>query len=362
MAGTDTAPWEDYAQDAGPWQDYAQKSPASTAQSTTAEPKPMTSPHLSDFVPDENTLPNLASGIASGAGNLASGIAHTVFHPIDTLKGAAHTIGQSYDLAKQGQYIPAAATAMGLAGFDEPRLAKLWNEGKGSEAVGEALPQSIADAVAAEKMTRRGSLTVNGQTLGDMAKKAVSRVSVADDWHVPGTPLKIALRQPLEDRFGNEISIPGAESEMQTDIQKGLLQRSAARAKMESDLSKRPSITMPDNATLTTGNNLPPASASAPSTSPVSVTSPVQATFMREIPKATSITSAAGSEGEGPIGSGPTERAVQTLMQKPVLTPEEYEATKRILGPNANLRSGEGLTDWRSRVTGKLKAARPRTE
>jgi hypothetical protein len=79
-------------------------------------------------------------------------------------------------------------------------------------------------------------------------------------------------------------------------------------------------------------------------------------------PAAPEVPRMAAPGGEGPIGSGPTERQVQTLMQKPILTPDEQAFVERVLGPNARMRSGEGLTKWRNRVTGNLKAARPRTE
>ena len=69
-----------------------------------------------------------------------------------------------------------------------------------------------------------------------------------------------------------------------------------------------------------------------------------------------------GRGGESQIGSNAVERQVQTIVQKNVVTPDEQSFVERNLGPNARMRPGEGITDWRARVTGLMKAARARTK
>jgi hypothetical protein len=69
-----------------------------------------------------------------------------------------------------------------------------------------------------------------------------------------------------------------------------------------------------------------------------------------------------GRGAENQIGSNAPERQVQTIMQKNIVTPEEQSFVERSLGPNARMRPGEGITDWRARVTGLMKAARARTK
>jgi hypothetical protein len=438
-----------------------------------AGPKPMSAPKASDFAPDPDTLPNFISGAGTGVANFAQGLYNTVLHPINAVEGIGHTIGDTYRSTRgdikggtPGQIPLDLATGVSrIAGFDEPRLAQLWNEGQGSRAIGEATPMAVADAVGAEKVARRGPLTVNGASVADIAKKGLSRISLGDQWKVPGTPINIRLRQPLQDRFGNEIQIPGAESEMQSDIAKGQQERAAAHAQMEADLEKArqkalpgPELGTPDNpgwvVNLPDRMPAPPKSVDpvlqavregraskiptrlpapepelgspenpgwmaklpdrvtpqedplavavregraaklpttiAPPTDPVTSAvregramrlpmriaapepepgTPQNPGWVVKLPDrmpvertATERPTIAVTGGEGPIGSGPTERQVQTLMQKPILTPDEQAFVERVLGPNARMKSGEGLTKWRNRVTGNLKAARARTE
>lgn len=140
------------------WQDEAgwQDEPPATAAPQQA---PMSAPKLGDFVPDSDTLGKGASGIVEGLGNMASSIGRGALgmatHPVDTMvnavKGAGKSITDSYDLAKQGQIVPAAARAMSLVGFDEPKLAQEWNQGHGAHAVGEATPAAVATAIGGEK-------------------------------------------------------------------------------------------------------------------------------------------------------------------------------------------------------------------
>ena len=170
---------------------------AGSSVSSQSGTPPITAPKTSDFIPDSQTLPNLAEGAASGVLNMGKGIVNTVLHPIDAVKGAAKTVGDTYKLAKEGQYIPAIATAAGLAGFDEPRMAQQWSQGQGSRAIGEAAPMAIADAVGAEKAAGRGDLTVNGQTLGQWGKQAATRVvrGPGASGDVTLNPLKIGERE-----------------------------------------------------------------------------------------------------------------------------------------------------------------------
>lgn len=175
-----------------------------------------------------------------------------------------------------------------------------------------------------------------------------------------------------------------------------------------------PPLTLPQNSTLSTIAGPRPLPAVIPSPSDLTASGPIEAQFVREIPKAQppsriaappvrfreeaqpAITapppvkfretvpqtapprvapppvrfrssvpetgSIAGPEGEGPIGSNPAERQVQTIMQKAVITPEEQSFVERTLGPDARMRPGEGISKWRQRVTGGFKAARARTE
>jgi hypothetical protein len=91
----------------------------------------------------------------------------------------------------------------------------------------------------------------------------------------------------------------------------------------------------------------------------ITTTGNAQPTFLREIPRR--VPNIAGPEGEGPIGSNPNERRIQTTASKAIVTPEEYNQSVRDLGSRARMLPGEGEAEWRARVTGLLKAARPRT-
>jgi hypothetical protein len=73
----------------------------------------------------------------------------------------------------------------------------------------------------------------------ELISKPFSRLSLANEWKVPGTPINVRLKAPpLTDRLGSEINMPGIESEMQTDIAKGRLQRAAARDSMYKELGQ----------------------------------------------------------------------------------------------------------------------------
>lgn len=142
--------------------DLATKPTEKITQTAASEDKAARSiaPKAADFVPDSDTLWNLAKGAAGGTAGLASGTINTIFHPIEAAKGAYQTGKQAVNLARQGQIIPSIATAAGLAGFNEPELAQKWAQGKGSEAIGEALPSAIVAAEGAEKAAGRGSLEI----------------------------------------------------------------------------------------------------------------------------------------------------------------------------------------------------------
>lgn len=190
-------PNNDWQDEAG-WQDEP-------PQSSAPQPAPMSAPKLGDFIPDADTMGKAASGIASGIGGMASslgsGAVGMVTHPLDTMAGALKSAGKSitdsYDLAKQGQIVPAAARAMSLVGFDEPKLAQEWNQGQGAHAVGEALPMSITDAMGAEKMAGR-DLELPQMEKPQMpnvpsASGLRSRFSIDKNYKIPGTPIKVNL-------------------------------------------------------------------------------------------------------------------------------------------------------------------------
>lgn len=326
----------------------------------SSSPAPMRAPSPSDFMPDSGSLPKFISGVGEGIGNMGSGIYNTIRHPIDTLEGAGRTIKNSYDLAKSGQYIPAVATAAGLAGFDEPKMAREWNEGNGAQAVGQALPMAITDAVGAEKAAGRGNLEVAGKPVVPMVRDTVGKVLrtpegklrpvVGAGARVAGAAIGNASGIPeggligaLTGRSVADALIPKRPFELTPEVY------DQARSQMYGDigtrLMKRPDIAPPEPELGSPEN--PGWMVKLPNRMPVKQLPP-------EVPSS--------GAGEGPIGSNSTERYVQTLMQKPILTPEEQASVERILGPDARMRSGEGLTKWRNRVTGGLKAARPRTE
>lgn len=79
-------------------------------------------------------------------------------------------------------------------------------------------------------------------------------------------------------------------------------------------------------------------------------------------PKSISSVVSGGGGNAGEIGASPVEREIQTIMQKPIVTPEEQGRVEQILGPNSRMRQGEGVSDWQARVTGMFKAARGRTQ
>ena len=174
--------------------------PAATSAAPSGDSQPITAPKLSDFVPDSNTIPNLAKGAGQGVINMGKGIVNTVLHPIDAAEGIGKTLKDTYREAKSGQYLPAAATALGMAGFDEPHLAQLWNQGEGSRAIGEATPMAIADAVTAEKMAGRGDLTIGGKNLKqhaiDLTRKAVIDPGTGQVAVTPKAVLERVLREP----------------------------------------------------------------------------------------------------------------------------------------------------------------------
>jgi hypothetical protein len=256
-------------------------------------------------------------------------------------------------------------------------------------------------AVELPNMLRRGS---------ELISKPFSRLSLANEWKVPGLPIKVNLKAPpLTDRLGNELNIPGIESEMQTDIAEGRLQRAAARDSMYKELGQiRAAALPPATPELGSPGNpgwvaklpdrmpqrlaLPPELGSPanpgwlaklPDRMPERVALPPElgspenpgwmsklsnrmpkppstdAKFLRELPRQ-GLT--LPGEGEGPIGSNPIERRIQTTASKAIVTPEEYAQSVRDLGSRARMLPGEGEAEWRARVTGLLKAARGRTK
>jgi hypothetical protein len=235
-------------------------------------------------------------------------------------------------------------------------------------------------AVELPNMLKRGS---------ELISKPFSRLSLANEWKVPGTPINVRLKAPpLTDRLGSEINMPGIESEMQTDIAQGRLQRAAARDSMYKELGQSRAAALPPATPELGSPGNPGWVAKLPDRMPAKVAPPPElgspdnpgwlaklpdkmpATFLREIKRGVEAEGNALSEyrgqglnqGEGPIGSNPIERRIQTTASKAIVTPEEYAQSVRDLGSRARMLPGEGEAEWRARVTGLLKAARGRTQ
>lgn len=211
-------------------------------QDESPQTAPMSAPKLGDFVPDENTLGNAASGLYEGAKgmgkSLLSGAVGMATHPLDTMgnavKSAGKSITDSYQLAKQGQIVPAASRAMSLIGFDEPQMAQEWNQGQGAKAVGEALPMSITNAMAGEGAAGR-SLELPEMENPNLpnvpsAKGLTSRFSIDKNYKIPGTPIKVNLGEQ-----------PNPVTTAREGAMNGLL-RQAAREELR---PPKPSITAP---------------------------------------------------------------------------------------------------------------------
>lgn len=158
----------------------------------------ITAPSLGDFIPSAQTPLNFASGVAEGTGQMLSSLPQAVMHPIETVKGIGHQIGETYKLGKMGEYVPAAATALGIVGFNEPEMAKEWSQGRGSEAIGQALPSAALAGYGAERALGRGPLTVSGVPASEIVSKGAS--------HLPTLPARMVSGSPLLTRIGSAVT------------------------------------------------------------------------------------------------------------------------------------------------------------
>lgn len=149
--------------------------PAPNASSATPNTiAPMRGPSLSDFVPNWMTVPHFLEGAAQGVGSLATGVAHSILHPIQTVEGAA----QPYQNVKRDihsrQYMSAVADALAFGGFDEAKLAQMWGQGQGAQATGQATPMAFLDAETIGRIPKTVEAVKNlPQTLSNLKSTAV---------------------------------------------------------------------------------------------------------------------------------------------------------------------------------------------
>lgn len=152
------APWLLYAnspttsvtptpsQPSGPWDLYKPQQLAAATSPNGGQPfVPMTGPKLSDFVPDWRTPGKFAYGVGEGLYGMGAGLLNSIAHPLDAAKGIGAGVHNIANDIKDRQYLSALADTINLTGFDEAKLAKMWNEGRGAEAVGTATPTAFAD-------------------------------------------------------------------------------------------------------------------------------------------------------------------------------------------------------------------------
>lgn len=131
--------------------------PEKPTPATASASDPTLAPRASDFVPSWRSPLTAGAGAVTGAAQFVKGGINTILHPYEAAKGMYGTAKTAYGEAKSGQYLPAIATAAGVAGFDEPRMASQWQAGNGAAAVGEATPMAVMTALGAERAAGRGA-------------------------------------------------------------------------------------------------------------------------------------------------------------------------------------------------------------
>jgi hypothetical protein len=153
--------------------------------------------------------------------------------------------------------------------------------------------------------------------------------------------------------------VEGAQDEMYNEKGDALINRGKAQAKLDAP-PKLGKSTILQIAAPEREAAIP--RADAPTPAEEFAGRQAQARIAPPEPEEGGIATPYGRGGESQIGSNAPERQVQTIMQKNIVTPDEQSFVERSLGPNARMRPGEGITDWRARVTGLMKAARARTK
>lgn len=352
----------------------------------------------SNAPPALDTSGSLASrtfkGIGRGLANDAAGIYEGVRHPWTTLSGVAENTKRHFDQAEQE---PSTIGKVAEFGASLPILGPI------GQTIGERAAQGDVAGAVSEGATEAAPVAI-GTVLGERAGGPVGRL-----WDA-----RAAIGRQLVGRtIGSEAAkalFPNTPEERISPVP----MPPTPKPMTWMDTPERPNVAAPTPRMMTNAESEPvrgqygsasapavkwtpePAPAQRVSAPPIKWTTPPEAPEAQTAapppikwtkPSTESIEPAHGQYGSGSappvkwtrgaglaesgpvsggrtgeIGATPTERQVQTIMQKNVITPEEHNLVERELGPDARMQPGEGFTQWRSRVTGMLKSARPRTE
>jgi hypothetical protein len=258
-----------------------------------------------------------------------------------------HMLKNAYDEYKQGKEqgqgtLPSIAGAAGSSvGLDTAGIRERAQHGDVAGVVGEALPSIVSTMAAPE-----------AGNISDAAKEGMSNV---------GTAANKAMRDPYTQRLTPRAQAASKVAGAVTGSAAGALAGGPWGAVSGGYAGYR---TAPQVLELAVPKQEVGPFSKIPGRMPKpAVPAPnVPARIAPPEPEEGAIAAPYGRGGESQIGSNAVERQVQTIVQKNVVTPDEQSFVERNLGPNARMRPGEGITDWRARVTGLMKAARARTK